>query len=351
MNAKLIFMYAISLLVVLVLGLAACSPANDQVQTAVAGTLGAVPSATMPAPAKLPTLDQASIANFLLSSTPVPPTDEGQDLTTTPVATSAEPVPFMYLFRSTAIPILGTPGTTSISDITDFTYYWNGQPVPYPVNDLTLGTPDCSQPVNVNSISVQITTDIGMSFNYMWILMILSKDSNGNMNQQNLIVGPETPITFTSASSQVIPQMIPQNIPFNNISCGSYTVALAVYGFSDGRGGYLMESLDIQPYQPNASATIMPTYGPGTPSPTSPLLLHIPSLILIRPLPTLIHILPVFPTSTPTPVPTLIHILPILPTIPRIIRFPTATPVPPKPVPTLIHILPILPTIPRILRP
>jgi hypothetical protein len=134
MNIKLIFMYTISLFTVLVLGLAACTPTDNVVQTAVAGTLAAVPSATMPAPAKLPTLDQASIANILLSNTPVPPPAEEQDGTATPVGTAANPVPYMYLFHSTLIPIQGTPGTTSISDITDFTYYWNGQPVPYPVN-------------------------------------------------------------------------------------------------------------------------------------------------------------------------------------------------------------------------
>jgi hypothetical protein len=347
MNIKLIFMYTISLFTVLVLGLAACTPTDNVVQTAVAGTLAAVPSATMPAPAKLPTLDQASIANILLSNTPVPPPAEEQDGTATPVGTAANPVPYMYLFHSTLIPIQGTPGTTSISDITDFTYYWNGQPVPYPVNVLTLGTPDCNQPINVNSISVEVTTDIGMSFNYMWILMILSKDSNGNMNQQNLILGPETPITFTSAGSQVIPQMIPQNIPFNNIGCGSYTVALAVYGFSDGGGGYLMEGLNIQA---NASVTITPITGPGTPSPTLLRLLHIPSLLPIKP--TLIRI-PILPTYTPTPT-KVIRILPtvpvIKPTIPRIIIIPTATPVPPPPIilPTVIRILPTVPIIHRL---
>ncbi len=118
-------------------------------------------------------------------------------------------------------------------------FYWGGNLIQNPANSLTLNNGDCSQPLNVNSFSVNVTTSAAATFDHLWIVMIITKNPDNTVNQQNLVVGPQTSSTFNSASTQMINQDIPFSLP-----CGTYTVALAVT--FPGQGGFLMEQLIIQ---------------------------------------------------------------------------------------------------------
>ena len=190
-----------SLLAVLTLVLAAC-------------TFPQIPSTTTATPihVSIPALDANAIAKILHSKIPA-------------IAT----VPFPKFIKTP----LG-PHIPSTNDISDFTFYWQGSPVPYPVNQLTLFSPNCSQPMNVNSFSVAVTTNKATTFQHGWIAMTFA-----NNVQTNYAVGPGTTSTFNSASTH----SFAQDIPFS-LNCGTYQIGLWVnFGTT---GGYLLESLVIE---------------------------------------------------------------------------------------------------------
>jgi hypothetical protein len=198
MNQRTAFVRWTSLLAALILVLAACTLPTGT-PTATAGT-------------GLPRLDPAAITNFLNSAKPVVSIVKFPKFFLTPPA----------------------PATPSVNDLGNFSYNWAGSPVPFPVNQLTLFTQDCSQPVNVDSFSIDVTTNKATSFKHNWMVMTYV-----NNVQNNLVVGPATIATFASASTQTFVQ----DTPFS-LTCGTYIVALGVdFGTT---GGYLMESLVIQ---------------------------------------------------------------------------------------------------------
>ena len=151
------------------------------------------------------------------------------------------PTPTPTPISGTGFPIIKNP------------FYWKGFLIQNPANSLTLFNSDCSQPLVVNSFAVAVTTNAPVSFDHRWMAMIITKNPDNTVNQQNLVVGPQTSSTFYSASTQLFVQDVPFSLP-----CGTYVVALAV-NIPDVQGGYLMEQLIIQPDVSSTTVTPTPT--------------------------------------------------------------------------------------------
>jgi hypothetical protein len=163
-----------------------------------------------------------------------------------------------FLQQSLVIEATPTPTPTSSDIISAYTFYWQGSPL---TGQLTLYTPDCNQPLNVDSFSVAVTTNQAASLQHAWLASTFV-----NNVQNNLFTGPFTTTAYNSASTQTFAQ----DIPFS-LTCGTYIVSLGVNFGSTG--GYLQQSLVIE-----STATLTPTATP-TPTPT-PVQLILPQFIL-----------------------------------------------------------------------
>jgi hypothetical protein len=172
---------------------------------------------------------------------------------------------------------------------------WNGNPVP---STLVLYTPDCGQPLSVDSFSAVITANKSTNFSMMWVAFIITWNAahTAVVSQTAAGQGNQMAISFNAAGTQTINQ----DVPFM-LNCGvDYTIVTAVQ-FPTGVGGYpIMQDLIIS-LNPTATPKIkyifLPTFTPThaathTPKPTlKPTLIHIiipPILFLPTPTPTVV---------------------------------------------------------------
>jgi hypothetical protein len=249
-----------------------------------------VPTATQiateapsPTPSSVATLDLALLSNFLLSLNP--------KATPTPVSF----VPLIhYIGIQPGLP-LNNPSPASWNDISSWQLLWNGNPVP---STLVLYTPDCGQPLSVDSFSAVITANKSTNFSMMWVAFIITWNAahTAVVSQTAAGQGNQMAISFNAAGTQTINQ----DVPFM-LNCGvDYTIVTAVQ-FPTGVGGYpIMQDLIIS-LNPTATPKIkyifLPTFTPThaathTPKPTlKPTLIHIiipPILFLPTPTPTVV---------------------------------------------------------------
>jgi hypothetical protein len=167
---------------------------------------------------------------------------------------------------------------------------WSGNPVPSIFN---LYTPDCSQPLSVDSFSAVISANKATNFSLIWVAFIITWNAAHTAVVSQTVAGKgnQMAISFNAAGKQTINQ----DVPFM-LNCGiDYTIVTAV-NFPTGVGGYpIMQDLVISQ---TPAATLKP-------------------IKIFLPTPTYI------PTHTPKPTlkPTLINII-----IPPILFLPTPTP-------------------------
>jgi hypothetical protein len=234
------------------------------------------PTAT---PSSVATLDLALLSHFLLSLNS---------------QATATPVSFVPLFHYVGIQPGGlpvqTPSTASWSDINTWQLLWGGNPVP---SILNLYTPDCSQPLSVDSFSAVITANKSTNFSLIWVALIITWNAAHTqvVSQTDAGHGSQMAISFNAAGTQTINQ----DVPFM-LNCGiNYTIVTGVDFPSAGGGFPIMQDLVISQVLP---ATLKPI-----------------KIFLPTPTPVATH------TPKPTLKPTLIHII-----IPPILFLPTPTP-------------------------